>query len=266
MTPSAYEDIILDSRQLADDDGLRLRAEHFPFRLDHLTPPNSAGFTIQPRPIDTLLKNKNKREMRVRINNNSNNNSPNNRSRSKLTTSKMMIDYPTESKRISAKLLLANNARQLEEQAKRDLYALSSPRTLNNTTLSPRRKKLPSMPPPPPLLSSFYLSTQFAPDQDLHPEVYFDKEDKAEQTDVPVIRQDMNIAAYQTWSSKTVEPFFKELRKAVKAQRPASVEEYVIAFCLARLHGKAEPETISPLQAQTISNQQQEARPPASSS
>ena len=72
------------------------------------------------------------------------------------------------------------------------------------------------------------------------------------------------LSEYQRWTSDEVEPFLKvffikipfsstvdnvtgspvlkELRKAIKAQKPSNLEDYCVEFCYARAAGRPIPE------------------------
>lgn len=180
----------LDSRKATDDDGLRLRSTHFPYHMEKLVPPRSAGFSTRTRTVDKKLTMTNKLSA--------------NMTQNSVPTIYMMVDYQQDRKQISAKLLI--------DSIKAQQRTLNLPSSLTNrnrrTKDSPSKARSPGRPPQP-LRSSFILQSRPPGDQDLNPIVMFNKEDKALQYEPTIRRLDMNIAAYQTWSSKTVEPFFK---------------------------------------------------------
>lgn len=178
----------LDSRKLTDDDGLPLRSSHFPFRLDKQVPPRSAGYTMRVRPIDQTLAPSRKLSL--------------NTSTSSIPTTYMMVDYQQDRKQISAKLL--SDSMKAQQRHLNIPASFSTDRDKSSPTPkkhNPMRAQ--------PLRSSFILQSRLPGDQDLNPIIMFNKEDKAVQSDAPIERQEMSISAYQAWSSKTVEPFFK---------------------------------------------------------
>lgn len=48
---------------------------------------------------------------------------------------------------------------------------------------------------------------------------------------------------YNEWMNGTVDPFIKNLRKVIVAQKPEDIREYVIQFCLSQLRDGSIPET-----------------------
>lgn len=76
----------------------------------------------------------------------------------------------------------------------------------------------------------------------------FRRADAETQTELNLEKQIFDgLPEYQAWSSKTVEPFFKGLRKAVKDHRPKDLEAYIIRYCQAMAAGDSVPETMEKL-------------------
>mmetsp|Transcript_28003 Transcript_28003/g.39851 ORF Transcript_28003/g.39851 Transcript_28003/m.39851 type:complete len:208 (+) Transcript_28003:28-651(+) len=99
----------------------------------------------------------------------------------------------------------------------------------------------------PSLASSFLLPKVYPVNQ---PHGYESNRNMLGRSDV-ACQNDLNLrklrldglSEYQKWSTDEVEPFLKELRKSIKAQRPTSIEDFCIEFCYARVAGKDPPET-----------------------
>jgi len=67
--------------------------------------------------------------------------------------------------------------------------------------------------------------------------------DKSEQVEWPLYKHDFpDLATYQKWSNTEVEPFLKQLRKCVLANRPVDINQYIIAYCEALRKGQEAPE------------------------
>lgn len=191
-------DIRLDSRKVTDDFGAPLRSNHFPYRLDRPSPPSSAGFAMRPRPVDKRLETTKKLAASM--------------SNQSMPTTFMMVDYQQDRKQITAKLLM--------ESIKANQRTLQIPQSV--TDRQQGKKESPTKTrstgrPPQPLRSSFLLPKRPSSEQDLSPVIMFNKEDKSLQYEPSLIRQDLSISAYQAWSTKVVEPFFKVCTTAVEA-------------------------------------------------
>jgi hypothetical protein len=79
--------------------------------------------------------------------------------------------------------------------------------------------------------------------------IMFRRRDVGTQTDLNMKRINFGkgLSGYQTWTSDTVEPFLKELRKQVKDKRPQDVPSYIIRYCQAMQKNEPPPDTIEVL-------------------
>jgi hypothetical protein len=60
----------------------------------------------------------------------------------------------------------------------------------------------------------------------------------------PILKQEfVDLKDYRKWGNTMVDPFVKDLRKILMSQKPGSIEQYVIAYCNARINGEPVPDT-----------------------
>lgn len=72
------------------------------------------------------------------------------------------------------------------------------------------------------------------------------KVDVETQTEGTLDKIDFNgLSGYQEWSRAEVEPFLKNLRAAIKSQRPSNIQSYVSACCAAMEAGQPLPVCVS---------------------
>jgi hypothetical protein len=173
----------LNSRKILDADGQPLRTNHFPFQLERRSPPRSAGYNLRgPKPID-------RRPLRASAS----------RSSPILPTTLLMVDYNQDRKKITTKSLM--------ESVRQD-RTLTAPTSFNNMDRRNSSTNLSnSVGPTQSLRSSFVPQQMYPSNSDL--DLASSKEDAATETEPDLLRQDLSISAYQNWSSKIVEPFFK---------------------------------------------------------
>ena len=57
---------------------------------------------------------------------------------------------------------------------------------------------------------------------------------------------------YNEWITGAVDPFIKNLRKVIVAQKPEDIQEYVIQYCLSQLRDGTTPETIEAYKLEEI--------------
>jgi hypothetical protein len=63
----------------------------------------------------------------------------------------------------------------------------------------------------------------------------------------PILKQEFaDLKEFRKWGTNVVDPFIKELRKVLMSQKPASVEQYIIAYCNAKLSNGTVPDTEEP--------------------
>lgn len=61
----------------------------------------------------------------------------------------------------------------------------------------------------------------------------------------PMLKQEFpDYKDYQAWMQQRIDPFVKKMRKALIANKPQNVEEYVMAFCIREMRGEEPPETV----------------------
>lgn len=66
------------------------------------------------------------------------------------------------------------------------------------------------------------------------------------QTSPPLFRDDIaSIAQSQKWTKETVEPFLKELRQSIFANKPEDLKEFIMAYCFNSIKKDPPPSTIS---------------------
>eukprot|EP01038_Epipyxis_sp_PR26KG_P011046 gene11046-14831_t len=65
------------------------------------------------------------------------------------------------------------------------------------------------------------------------------------QTNMPnMSRLKIGGLEYASWSSDVVDPFLKDLKKAIKNNRPADINAFCIQYCQALAEGKPPPDTV----------------------
>jgi hypothetical protein len=67
----------------------------------------------------------------------------------------------------------------------------------------------------------------------------------AQTENLPIYKKEFpEYKDYSNWVSSNVDPFIKELKDLLKKQRPADIEQYVIAFCCAKQLNQSHPVTV----------------------
>jgi hypothetical protein len=83
--------------------------------------------------------------------------------------------------------------------------------------------------------------------------IFVGKIDMQTQTDGDLIKRNfVGLTGYQEWSRSHVEPFLKELRNAIKANRPENIPSYISAYCAAYEGGMPQPVTVPRAQTPKI--------------
>jgi hypothetical protein len=221
----------MNSTEITDSQGKHLRAKFFPFHLRKRVPTSLSGL-LKTKTLSPLSHDQQGRRAST---------APHFVTK-KFPTTYMIVDY-----RHDRKQLLSQAA--LEE--KNELTAPVAPpyvppapvlSPLRTTTgkgsdtdspaASPTRRK--TRHGAQPLRSSFILKKKrhHTDDQIDISSLLYNKNDAGTQTEVFLERKNFpTLSDYQNWSNDVAEPFFKELRKAVKANRPKDLEEYCIQYC-----------------------------------
>eukprot|EP01040_Poterioochromonas_malhamensis_P020907 gene20907-25099_t len=219
-----------DSSKITDEQGKHLRVRYFPFHLNRQLPP---VMTASGRKED-LLSSKSRASTVPHV------------VPKKYPTTHMILDYRQDKKH-----LVDQAARDIEKDSPLSPSSVPPPRAL--PPMSPAHRvdfdKLQSNSPKntvrklrhtaQPLRSSFVMrrkSSEFGEN------ILFGKAEIGIQTDDRLERLEFpTLTQYQQWSNNVSEPFFKELRKAVKANRPANLEQYIIHYCYAMQKGEPAP-------------------------
>ena len=121
--------------------------------------------------------------------------------------------------------------------------------------LKPLRQELVEVP----SLASFYAPLVLKSAEDLKLQTEQKSRGREAQTEeLPIYKKDFpEYKDYSTWVSTNVDPFIKDLKDALKKQRPADIEQYVIAYCNARQLNQGRPvaiDYVEPLPPQTPRN------------
>jgi hypothetical protein len=109
-------------------------------------------------------------------------------------------------------------------------------------------KKDSKFPTKPPYLSSSYVLPKKVDPKVEAERLMFRRADVGTQTDTNLDKIIFEgLSGYSSWTAEVVEPFLKDLRKEVKAKRPADLYAYIIRYCQAMQVGDAVPDTVDPL-------------------
>ena len=107
------------------------------------------------------------------------------------------------------------------------------------TKLKPLRQELIEVP----SLASIYAPIVMKTAEELNAQKEQRSRGREAQTeDLPIYKKEFpEYKDYSTWVSTNIDPFIKELKEALKKERPADIEQYVIAFSQARQLRKPRP-------------------------
>lgn len=107
----------------------------------------------------------------------------------------------------------------------------------------------------PSLKSSFIMPKQKALKKDTNVRNMMGRSDVGCQVGLDLTRAQLDgLQEFQSWTTDSVEPFLKGLKKAIKANRPANISDYVISYCMALADGQEEPKTIDEEETQLQEN------------
>lgn len=237
------EKIDMDSTEITDSQGKHLRAKFFPFHLRKRVPSTLSGLmkTKMLSPLDHDAQGRRASTAPHFVG-------------KKFPTTYMIVDYRHDRKQLLSQAALEEK-NQLTAPAVAPYIPPPMPVVLSpirNETkglsdtdspdASPSRRK--TRHGAGPLRSSFVLKKKrhHTDDKIDISALLYNKNDAGTQTEVKLERQNFaTLSDYQNWSNDVAEPFFRELRKAVKANRPKDLEEYCIEYCRRHQQGLPPP-------------------------
>mmetsp|Transcript_16416 Transcript_16416/g.17762 ORF Transcript_16416/g.17762 Transcript_16416/m.17762 type:complete len:239 (-) Transcript_16416:42-758(-) len=219
--------------RFTDESGKALRADYFPVRLDRRIP-TPAGYSTE--------RHRRSRSPQPRLSSSRRVRSASHKSQTPPTY--MIVDYNEESRRLLPSHFNKSNNSPGSPTSHRVFTNDTTDGSLR--ALTPKLKRMPSKPKflPQALKTSFVLKQKVAVEPDISTQL-FNRNDVETQTIVNLQRLDLQgVRDYQTWQNEVTEPFLKELRKAIKTNKPACLEDYIIAYCEAKKSGQTPPETV----------------------
>ena len=178
--------------------------------------------------------------------------------KTKVSTSGGFYKYPRETRTILSKGLpkqqmstimtkdYKTNAQAIIERMKKLRDMATSQSSVfdidiesQRTKLKPLRQELIEVP----SLASIYAPIVMKTAEELNAQKEQRSRGREAQTeDLPIYKKEFpEYKDYSTWVSTNIDPFIKELKDALKKERPADIEQYVIAFSQARQLGKSRP-------------------------
>jgi len=180
--------------------------------------------------------------------------------KTKVSSSGGFYRYPRETRTVQSKGLpkqintimtkdYKNNAQAILERMKKIREMATSQSSLyevdiesQRTKLKPLRQELVEVP----SLASLYAPLVLKSAEDLKAESEQKSRGRGAQTEnLPIYKKEFpEYKDYSNWVSSNVDPFIKELKDLLKKQRPADIEQYVIAFCCAKQLNQSHPVTV----------------------
>jgi hypothetical protein len=229
--------------RMTDEQGKLLRADYFPLRLDARRPTTSGYFVANHRQkitqsrqkVSPIIKEANKMTSMLQT---------------QSPSTYLVVDYhPQKQASFSASGTLNNQITSLPNSPNPQSPTRTSTGNRNGTASSSLLTRPTSSGEElrssakqraagsrvrhgaQPLRSSFILRQKLDLEADVSKQLY-NKEDQVVQTEYNLNRLDFKgLNGYQKWTNEVAEPFIKDLRKALKTNRPENIEDYIISYC-----------------------------------